>query len=447
MNQNTVLSRTLGPWMLWGLGVGYVISGMYFGWNLGLAEGGTAGLAIATAGAILLYITFTFSYTELACAIPRAGGVFDYATRGLNRDLGFVAGVAQLVEFLFAPPAIAAAIGAYFNIFFPGIPVQVIAIAAYLLFTALNIYGVKAAAGFELVVTVLAVVELLIFSGVTLPHFSWANMERNAFPHGWMGVWAAIPFAIWFFLGLEGVANVAEEAVRPQRTVLLGFGFALFTLIVLCVLVFLSSVGVAGWEAIVYPSPGVHETSDKPLPLALAKIPGMGAGWAYHLLITIGLMGLVASFHGLILAAGRATLEFGRVRYLPAALGRIHTRRGTPANALLVNMGIGIIALVSGRTDEIITISVLGALTLYLLSMITVLVLRKKEPDLERPFRVPMYPVFPIVALVISLVCLVALVSLNIKLSLIYFSLLVLSYIWFYFFVKPKIDAQQSITS
>src|ERR1700742_3747863 len=125
------LSRTLGPLMLWGLGVGYVISGMYFGWNLGLAEGGTGGLAIATGAAILLYITFTFSYTELACAIPRAGGVFDYATRGLNRDWGFVAGVAQLIEFLFAPPAIAAAIGAYFHIFFPSIPVTVIAVAAY----------------------------------------------------------------------------------------------------------------------------------------------------------------------------------------------------------------------------------------------------------------------------------------------------------------------------
>src|SRR5215471_13370191 len=137
------LSRSLGPLMLWGLGVGYVISGMYFGWNLGLASGGTLGLAIATGAIIILYITFTFSYTELACAIPRAGGVFDYATRAIGRDWGFVAGVAQWIEFLFAPPAIAAAIGAYFHIFFPQIPVTSIAIAAYLVFTALNIYGVK----------------------------------------------------------------------------------------------------------------------------------------------------------------------------------------------------------------------------------------------------------------------------------------------------------------
>lgn len=413
--------------MLWGLGVGYVISGMYFGWNLGLAAGGTAGLAIATAGAILLYITFTFSYTELACAIPRAGGVFDYATRGLNQDWGFVAGVAQLIEFIFAPPAIAAGIGAYFHIFFPGIPETGFAVTAYVLFTALNIYGVRAAAGFELVITILAVVELLIFSGVTLPHFSWHNMERHSFPNGWNGVWAAIPFAVWFFLGLEGVANVAEEAVRPQRNVLLGFGSALATLIVLCVLVFLSAVGVAGWEAIVYPSPGA-EASNSPLPLALAKVTGSG-GWTYHLLVTIGLMGLVASFHGLILAAGRATLEFGRVRYLPAALGRTLQKRGTPAAALLANMGIGIIALFTGRTDDIITISVLGALTLYVISMVTCLVLRRKEPGLERPFRVPFYPVFPVVALVIASVCLVALVTLYVKLSIIYFSILLVSYI------------------
>jgi len=276
------LSRTLGPVMLWGLGVGYVISGMYFGWNLGLAEGGTLGLAIATLFSIILYITFTFSYTELACAIPKAGGVFDYATRGLGKPLGFIAGAAQIIEFVFAPPAIAVAIGAYFHIFFPQFSINGIAIAAYLLFTGLNIYGVKAAAVFELVITIFAVFELLLFAGVTLPHFHMANLTHNAFPHGFRGVWASIPFAIWFFLGLEGVANVAEEAVNPQRNVMLGFGSALLTLIVLCVLVFVSSVGIGGWEAIVYPSPGASP-SDSPLPLASVPLPAQLAGRAKRL--------------------------------------------------------------------------------------------------------------------------------------------------------------------
>jgi ethanolamine permease len=67
----------------------------------------------------IMYITFTFSYAELACAIPKAGGGFDYATRALGNQWGFVAGMAQNIEFIFAPPAIAIAIGTYFNIFFP----------------------------------------------------------------------------------------------------------------------------------------------------------------------------------------------------------------------------------------------------------------------------------------------------------------------------------------
>lgn len=427
--------------MLWGLGVGYVISGMYFGWNLGLAEGGTLGLAIATLFIILLYVTFTFSYTELACAIPRAGGAFDYAHRALGKRLGFLAGMAQIIEFVFAPPAIAAAIGAYFHIFLPQVPVIVIAIIAYILFTALNIYGVKAAATFELIITVFAVGELLLFAGITLPHVETANLTRNAFPNGWMGVWAAIPFAIWFFLALEGVANVAEETINPQRNILLGFGSALLTLIILCLLTFLSSVGVAGWEAIVYPTPGDTVTSDSPLPLALSHVTG-SSGWMYHLLITIGIMGLVASFHGIILAAGRATFEFGRVNYIPAIFGKVHPRFRTPANALLVNMAIGIVALLTGKTGDIIIMACFGALTLYIISMLSVLVLRKKEPALPRPFRVPLYPYFPVAALVIAAVSLVAMTTLYSKLSLIYFGMLAASYLLFYLFAKPSSDAQ-----
>jgi ethanolamine permease len=429
------LKRTLSPFLLWGLGVGYVISGMYFGWNLGLEQGGTGGLAIATFFIIILYTTFTFSYAELAAAIPKAGGAFDYTYRALGMDLGFIAGMAQNIEFIFAPPAIAFAIGAYFNLFFPQIPILTIALCAYILFTALNIYGVRAAARFELIITLFAVGELLLFTGITLPHFELKNMQQNALPHGWQGILAAIPFAIWFFLGIEGVANTAEEVIHPQRTLLLGFGSAIITLVLLCVLIFISSIGVGGWEAIVYKPDG--STSDSPLPLALAHITGSNH-LLYHLLITIGLFGLVASFHGLILAAGRSSYEFGKIKFAPSFLGKIHPRFNTPSNALGVNMIIGMIALLSGKTSEIITISVFGALTLYILSMISMLRLRKKEPGLERPFRVPFYPAFPIAALVIAVISIIAMTVYNFKLALFYIFLMVLSYGFFKLLKKQK---------
>ena len=422
------LERTLGPLMLWGLGVGYVISGMYFGWNLGLEKGGTLGLAVATFFIIIMYLTFTFSYTELACAIPKAGGAFDYAMRGLGKNWGFLGGMAQNVEFIFAPPAIAYAIGAYLNIFMPSISVLTIAIIAYTIFTGLNIYGVKAAAFFELIITLIAVAELLIFAGAALPHFEFENLQKNALPNGWSGAFAAIPFAIWFFLAIEGVANVAEETVNPQRNILIGFGSAILTLVALCLLTFTASVGIDGWEAIVYDANG--NASDSPLPLAISKAVGENH-FLYTLVTSVGLFGLVASFHGIILAAGRSTFEFGRVGFAPTFLGKIHNNFKTPANALMINMGIGIIALFTGKTGEIITIACFGALSLYIISMISMLALRKKEPELYRPFKVPFYPVSPIVALIIASVAFVAMTIYNPMLALIYFGILAVSFGWF----------------
>ncbi|QIL40082.1 ethanolamine permease [Pedobacter sp. HDW13] len=419
MEQSKGLKKTLTPFMLWGLGVGYVISGMYFGWNLGLEKGGTLGMAIATVAIMVMYVTFSFSYAELACAIPKAGGVFDYANTALGKNVGFIAGIAQMVEFIFAPPAIAFAIGAYFNAFFPQVPILTSAIAIYFIFTALNVYGVKAAASFEVIVTVLAVGELLLFSGITLPKFHSENLIHNNFPNGWSGVFAAIPFAIWFFLGIEGVANVAEETKNPQRDISKGFGWGIFTLVVLCVLVFISTIGIGGWEAIVYKNGKSGETSDSPLPLALSMITGDNH-LMYHLLITVGLFGLIASFHGLVLAAGRSTYEMGRVKSIPAILGKISPKFQTPANALIGNMVIGIIALLSGKTAEIIIISVFGALTLYIISMISVMVLRKSKPEMLRPFKTPVYPLFPVIALIISCVSFIAMLIYNLKLGLIY---------------------------
>lgn len=427
-NQPT-LERKLGPVMLWGLGVGYVISGMYFGWNLGLPVGGTLGLAIATLFIIVMYLCFTFSYTELACALPKAGGAFVYARKSHGNNMAFLAGMAQVVEFVFAPPAIAAAIGAYFHLFIPGVSTMTIAIVAYVIFTLLNISGVKAAAQFELFITILAVAELLIFTGVTIPHFEFKNLTINALPNGLSGAFAAIPFAIWFFLAIEGVANVAEETINPQKNVLKGFGSAIFTLVILAILTFVSSIGVSGWEAIVFPSPGA-DASDSPLPLALGKIVG-NSHLLYHLLIFIGLFGLVASFHGIILAAGRAVYEMGKEHFLPKALGKINQRFRTPAVALIVNMFIGIIALFTGRTGDIITIAVFGALTLYIVSMISMLKLRKTEPDMERPFKVPFYPITPIVALIIAVVSMCAVVYYNLTLAGIYLAILAVSYAWF----------------
>ncbi|MCS6935421.1 MAG: ethanolamine permease [Chitinophagales bacterium] len=417
------LQRTLTPLMLWGLGVGYVISGMYFGWNIGLDKGGTLGLGVATFFIMLLYVTFSFSYAELACAIPRAGGVYDYASRAFGPDVGFIAGMAQWIEFVLAPPAIAWGIGSYFHLLFPKVDALVFAIAAYILFTGINILGVKVSATFELIITLVAVAELGLFAALTLPSFRFENLTSNALPFGAEGCFAAIPFAIWFFLGMEGIANVAEETIHPQKNITKGFTYSMATLGMLAVMTFCAAVGVAGWEAVSFKNVG-----DSPLPAALAKVYGR-SGAMYHLLVTVGLFGFIASFNGLLLAAGRATYEFGRTGHFPRILGAVHHRFHTPHWALVFNMIAGIAALLTGKSDQIITIAVFGALSLYIFSCLSLFRLRKIAPDMERPFKVPMYPVFPMAALLIASVALLAMVNYNRLLAAMYFGLLLFCYL------------------
>ncbi len=431
-SDSTHLKKALGPITLWGLGVGYVISGEYFGWNLGLPVGGTYGMLAAFAVITLMYVAFVFSYTEMACAIPRAGGVFVYGVRGLGLIGGYIGGLAQVLEFVFAPPAIAMAIGAYVLNWFPNIDPESagnvhkgVAMLAFLMFTALNVWGVRQAAAFELVVTVLAVGELLLFAGVVAPHFQIENLSRTALPNGWSGALAAIPFAIWFYLAIEGVANAAEEAKNPQRDVAYGFGFAIATLVVLAALVLVLGVGVGGWERIVY-APGdlsvaadgsvvVAEgaaESDSPLPLALGQVVDRQSA-LYHLLVGIGLLGLIASFNGIILIAGRALFEMGRVGFLPHFIGRVQPRTKTPLNALLLNMVVGMAAILFFDTGKLITMSAMGAALLYIVSMLALFQLRKKEPNLPRPYRTPFYPWFPATALVIAAVSLLTMLYFN----------------------------------
>ena len=113
-------------------------------------------------------------------------------------------------------------------------------------------------------------------------------------------------------------------------------------------------------------------------------------------------------------------MEFGKTGSAPAVLGHIHYKFQTPHKALIFNLVIGIIALLTGKTGEIITIACFGALVLYIISMVSILKLRKSEPELERPFRVPFYPILPIVALVIASVALVAMSIYNPWLALIF---------------------------
>lgn len=431
------LKATLNGWHLWGLAVGLVISGEYFGWSYGWDKAGTLGFLVTTILIALMYTTFIFSFTELTTSIPHAGGPFAYARRAFGSKMAYVAGFATLIEFVFAPPAIAMAIGAYLNVQFPGMDPKMFAMGAYAVFVALNIVGVRIAATFELFVTVLAIVELLVFMGVVSPGFSVSNFVA----HGWSGqndlsmaaipgIVAAIPFAIWFFLAIEGVAMAAEEAEDPKRTIPKAYIGGVLTLVVLAIGVMVFAGGAGDWRML--------SNINDPLPQAMKMIVGANSGWL-HMLVWIGLFGLIASFHGIILGYSRQIFSLSRAGYMPKYFGAVNDKYKTPHRAIIAGAVVGVAAIMgdgfqfAGQTltANLITMSVFGAIVMYIVSMLSLFALRKNEPNLERPFIAMAYPIFPAIALGLASVSLVTMIYFNQQLTVVFFGLMALGYVYF----------------
>lgn len=434
---STQLKSSLGSMHLWGIAVGLVISGEYFGWSYGWGTAGTLGFLIATILVAAMYVSFIFSFTELTTAIPHAGGPFAYSRRAFGETGGLIAGLATLIEFVFAPPAIAMAIGAYLNVQFPALDPKLVAVGAYIVFMGLNIVGITIAATFELIVTILAVIELLVFMGVVSPGFSFSNFVIN----GWSGssefglpaisgIFAAIPFAIWFFLAIEGAAMAAEEAKDPKRTIPKAYTTGILTLVLLAFGVMIFAGGAGDWTKL--------SNVNDPLPQAMKMVVGEHSGWL-HMLVWIGLFGLVASFHGIILGYSRQFFALARAGYLPASLAKL-SRFQTPHRAIIAGGVIGIASIYSDSlinlqgmslTAAMITMAVFGAIVMYIMSMLSLFKLRKTEAALQRPFMAPGYPIVPGAALVLAVICLISMAWFNPVIGAIFLGFMAAGYAYF----------------
>lgn len=420
---NQSLRAVINTFQLWGIAVGMVISGIYFGWNYGWAVAGTLGFLVATLIVTILYITFIFSYTELTAAIPDAGGPFTYAYRAFGPTLGFVAGFGTLIDFVMAPPAIAFALGSYAHFLNPDVPVLLIAIGCYVVFIAINTLGIRESAHFSLVITVLSVTELLVFMAITLPYFKTENFVAHSVPVTASGVFQALPFAIWFYIAIEGVAMVAEEVKNPQKTIPRGYILSILTLVVLALGTMILCGGATDWRLL--------SNIDYPLAETLSLTLGRESAWS-KIFASLGLFGLIASFHCNTIGYSRQIFALAREGFLPRFLAKLHPRFRTPHWALLAGGVVGLLGLLTGSTSTLILLSVLGAMVMYITSMMSIFALRRKEPNLHRPFKTPFYPWFPAVALLLSVLCLVAIIYYNQTIALLFFGLLFLSLLLFW---------------
>jgi len=407
------LQKGSAGWVLLaGLGVAYVISGDFAGWNFGLAEGGWGGLLIATILMATMYTCMVFALAELSSTISTAGGGYGFGRRALGPWGGFLTGTAILIEYAIAPAAIVVFIGGYvesldlFGIT-TGWPVY---LAFYAIFVGVHLIGVGEALKVTFVITAIAVVALLVFVIAMIPEFSSSNLtdikpdpdragSSDFLPFGWQGIWAAFPFAIWFFLAVEGVPLAAEETRDPKRDMPRGLIAAMMILLVFAALMLVFAPGSGGADAI--------KDSDNPLPAAVDAASGKGTTVG-DFVNYVGLAGLIASFFSIIFGYSRQLFALSRAGYLPRALSVTNSRK-VPTIALLLPALVGFaLAAITKDGATMINIAVFGATVSYVLMMLSHIVLRSREPDLERPYRTPGGTATSGVALVLAVLAVVA---------------------------------------
>lgn len=434
--QNLELKKTLKPFHLWVIGVGIVISGNYFGWNFGLAESGYVGMLIAIAAMAIMYTFMCFGISELATALPHAGGPYSFARRAMGPFAGFITGIGVILEYFIAAPVVAIGIGGYVNFMFPSINSVASAVVIYAIFMVVHIIGIKEYATIESVLVIVALGLLVIMYFIGFPQMNvdrlFASESSNSLiPGGFQGIWSALPYAMWLFLAIEMLPMLSEETQDPSKDMPKGILSGVFTLLILSFLTTTVAIGLSGIDEL--------SVMDYPLPGAIAATFGE-TYWLAQVLATIGLVGLIASFSGVILAYSRQIFALSRAGYLPGFLSKLHQTRRTPYVAIILPGLFGLILVMLFNPGDLILISTFGALVSYISMNLSVIILRKKEPDLPRAYKTPWFPFMPIVSIVLAVIALFASFFANLTFFWISIGVFAVAIIYYFAWGKKNIN-------
>jgi ethanolamine permease len=403
------LRRYAGVASLWALGVGAVISGHYSGWNLGLLAGGWGGFLLAALLIAVMYLGLVFCIAEMAAALPHTGGAYSFARAAMGPWGGFITGLCENVEYVLTPAVVVSFLATYLAAVFETPPAWLPAywVAGYVAFVGLNVLGVELSFRVTVVVTLAALGCLAVFWVSALPVADFHRYALNIgaaadggavelpdgggpfLPFGFAGTFAALPFAVWLFLAIEQLPLAAEESLAPSRDLPRGIIAGLLTLMVSAGLILWLNPSVA---------PGAFRLGTSGEPLLDGFRATFGHGLA-KLLALVACIGLIASFHTILFAKGRQIYSLSRAGYFPRFLSITHARHRTPHIALIAGSVVALALMLSlwfgmGAEKASITIqgmllnmAVAGAMLSYLMQAASFIVLRRRLPRLERPYR------------------------------------------------------------
>ena len=395
------LLRVLGPAHVWGLGVGIVLVGEYMGWNFAVGKGGAFAALIACWVAGMLYTCVAMIDSEVTSTVAAAGGQYAQAKHIVGPLMAFNVGLFLVFAYTMLEAGNAIVVGdlmatvggmaGFEEVHKPPFVVLTIIFLAWL-----NYRGVFATLTFNLIITAIACLAIVVLFLAVRP---WTDEVLKpaemltGLPYGWLGALAALHFGLWFYLGIEGTTQAAEEVRSPARALPLGTMTGVITLLIAATMTWYICVSLIPWEYLGQAATPLFDAArltDSPFLLTFLFI-----GTIFSTL---------ASANGCINDASRAWFSMGRDRYLPVWFGAVHPTYRTPFRAIVFLVPVALIFALGAPLDQVITFSILSGLLGYTFMPINMWNFRSKWP-LDSIRRGYVHPFHPLPAIVLLALC------------------------------------------
>ena len=358
-----------------------------------IVRAGTLGsIAAFATGAVMVWLV-GLTYAELTSALSRAGGEISFTFVGLGPRAAYVCGWTLVLAYVSVCAFEAVALPTVFQYLFPGFEVGylytvegwdvhaswvAVGVVGALLVGFVNYLGIKLAATVQ---GLSAVILLLIGVSLFVPGIAQGDVAQlQPLFTGLEGFFGVVIMTPFLFLGFDIIPQVAEDINMPRR--------AVSRLILFSILLAL------GWYVLVQWTLGVtldHGSLAGPLPTADAMSVVYGSPWGGRVLVFGGLLGIVTSWNAFFIGASRLMFAMSRGGMLPSLFARLHARYQSPVAVVALLTVVTAAAPFFGRPALVALVNAggLAAVLAYLLVAISFLVIRRRHPDLARPYKVP----------------------------------------------------------
>ena len=400
-NKRIAMLKVLNPFHIWALGVGIVLVGEFTGWNFSVGKGGAYASLIACWVIGLLYTCVAMIDSEVTSTVAAAGGQYTQAKHIIGPLMAFNVGLYLVMAYTMLCAADALVVGDLMKsgagvLGFADLDTKPFVVLTVAFLAWLNYRGVFATLTLNLVITFLAFMSLIVLFFAVDPLNQGAVLQHKALltdlPYGWIGVVASLQFGMWYYLGIEGTCQAAEEVRSAGRAIPIGTLGGMMTLLVAATITWFVASGLMPWQ---YLGQAITPMYDAATLLGSSKLQLM--------LFVATLFAAVASANGCINDASRAWFSLARDRYMPVFFGAIHPRYRTPYRSIIFLVPIAISFAFTGLLDQVITFSILSGLLGYTFMTFNMIKFRKKWPlgSIHRGYIHPFHPLPAITLLVL----------------------------------------------